>query len=223
MVLTSHSRMGDTEHTTGFWLEEFAAPYYAFKDAGFHITLCSPAGGHPPIDPTSQLDDHQTSTTQRFDADEVAKTHLTNTLRLVEVQANDYDAVFYPGGHGPLWDLACDPDSVTLIDDFYSADKPIGAVCHATGALINAANEDESPMVQGKQLTGFSNAEEDAVGLSDVVPFSLEDELKKRGATYLKGPDWQEFVVVDGRLVTGQNPASSEATAKALIKLMTLE
>jgi putative intracellular protease/amidase len=220
MVLTSHSRMGETEHKTGFWLEEFAAPYYVFKDAGLHITLCSPAGGHPPIDPNSQLDEQQTPATQRFEADEVAKTHLTNTLRLVEVREADYDAVFYPGGHGPLWDLTCDPDSVTLIDDFYSAHKPIGAVCHAAGVLINAANEDESPMVEGKQVTGFSNSEEQAVGLTDIVPFSLQDELVKRGASFSKAPDWQEYVVVDDLLVTGQNPASSEAAATALIKLL---
>lgn len=223
MVLTSHSRMGETEHKTGFWLEEFAAPYYVFKDAGLHITLCSPAGGHPPIDPNSQLDEQQTPATQRFEADEVAKTHLTNTLRLVEVREADYDAVFYPGGHGPLWDLACDPDSVTLIDDFYTAHKPIGAVCHAAGVLINAANEDESPMVEGKQVTGFSNSEEQAIGLTGIVPFSLQDELVKRGASYLKAPDWHEHVVVDGMLVTGQNPASSEAAAKALIKLLPLD
>jgi putative intracellular protease/amidase len=220
MVLTSHSRMGETEHKTGFWLEEFAAPYYVFKEAGFHITLCSPAGGHPPIDPNSQRKEQQTSFTQRFESDEVAKTHLTNTLRLVEVQESDYDAVFYPGGHGPLWDLACDPDSVTLIDDFYSAHKPIGAVCHAAGVLINAANEDETPMVKGKNLTGFSNSEERAVGLNTVVPFSLQDELEKRGARYSNAPDGQRHVVVDGQIVTGQNSASSEAAARALMNLL---
>ncbi|WP_446567187.1 type 1 glutamine amidotransferase domain-containing protein [Vibrio maritimus] len=220
MVLTSHRRMGDTNEETGLWLEEFAAPYYVFKDAGLHITLCSPAGGHPPIDPKSQDEGYQTEATKRFENDDVAKTHLSHTLRLVEVRASDYDAIFFPGGHGPLWDLTCDPDSVTLIDDFYSDDKPIGAVCHASGVLINAANEDETPMVKGRQVTGFSNSEEAAVGLTDVVPFSLEDELVKLGASYSKAEDWAEYVVIDDKLVTGQNPASSRAAAQAILDLI---
>lgn len=217
MVITSHDRLGDVNEKTGFWLEEFASPYYVFKAAGLHITLCSPKGGQPPIDPKSVLPEFQTESTTKFEQDPVAQTHLAQTLRLVEVQASDYDAVFYPGGHGPLWDLTCDPDSVSLIDDFFSQGKPVATVCHASGVLINVVGDDEEPIVKGKRVTGFSNSEEQAVGLSEVVPYLVEEELTNCGGLYFKGDDWSCYVEIDGQLITGQNPASSAATAEAVV------
>ncbi|HEY9275141.1 MULTISPECIES: type 1 glutamine amidotransferase domain-containing protein [Achromobacter] len=217
IVLTSHDTLGNTGRKTGFWLEEFAAPYYAFIDAGAQVTLASPAGGQPPLDPKSDDPDAQTDDTRRFRQDQDAQRQLAATLRLAQVQAADYDAVFYPGGHGPLWDLAEDPNSVALIETMLAAGKPVAAVCHAPGVLRHAKTADAKPLVQGRQVTGFSNAEEAAVQLSDVVPFLVEDELKQLGGLYTSGPDWQPHVVGDGLLVTGQNPASSVGVAKALL------
>ncbi|WP_238913360.1 type 1 glutamine amidotransferase domain-containing protein [Achromobacter insolitus] len=217
IVLTSHDTLGNTGRKTGFWLEEFAAPYYAFVDAGAQVTLASPAGGQPPLDPKSDDPDAQTDDTRRFRQDKDAQRQLAATLRLAQVQTADYDAVFYPGGHGPLWDLAEDPKSVALIETMLAAGKPVAAVCHAPGVLRHAMTADGKPLVQGRQVTGFSNAEEAAVQLSDVVPFLVEDELKRLGGQYTSGPDWQPHVVSDGLLVTGQNPASSVGVANALL------
>ena len=218
-VLTSHDQLGNTGQKTGFWLEEFAAPYYAFKDAGVEITLASPAGGQPPLDPKSALPDFQTDTTRRFEQDPAAQADLANTIPLSQIKGEQFDVLFYPGGHGPLWDLAEDPVSIALIEQFDRAGKPFGLVCHAPGALrkVRAANGD--PLVKGRRVTGFSNSEEAAVGLTEVVPFLIEDEFQRQGGLYEKGPDWASYVVVDGRLVTGQNPASSDAVAHALLKL----
>jgi len=216
-VLTSHDQLGDTGHKTGFWLEEFAAPYYVFKDAGVTITLASPAGGQPPLDPRSDEPDAQTPATDRFRSDRDAQQQLATTLPLKQIDASKFDAVFYPGGHGPLWDLARDADSIALIETFDRANKPLGLVCHAPGALIAARAADGKPLVAGRKVTGFSNSEEDAVGLSAVVPFLIEDEFTRLGGNYSKGPDWAPYVLSDGHLVTGQNPASSEAVAKALL------
>ncbi len=221
MVLTSHSELGDTGKKTGFWLEEFAAPYYVFKDASADITLASPKGGQPPLDPKSDEPDAQTEATKRFKADEEAIAELADTHALPEVDTADYDAIFYPGGHGPLWDLANDAHSIDLIEDSIAAGKPVALVCHAPGALKNVQAPDGSPLVKGKQVTGFSNSEEDGVGLSSVVPFLLEDMLKERGAYYSSGADQSEYVVEDGLLITGQNPASSKKAAEML--LMSLE
>lgn len=218
MVLTSHDQLGDTGKKTGFWLEEFAAPYYAFKDAGAEVVLASPAGGQPPLDPKSDLPDFQTELTHRFKADPEAQKALASTVKLETVKAEDFDTVFYPGGHGPLWDLAELPASIRLIEAFERAGKPIGFVCHAPGVLRHVKAADGSPLVQGRKVTGFTNSEEAAVELTDVVPFLIEDEFRKLGATYQKGVDWAPFVVVDGKLVTGQNPASSEDAAKALLE-----
>jgi putative intracellular protease/amidase len=218
IVLTSHDRLGDTGRKTGFWLEEFAAPYYAFADAGARITLASPAGGQPPLDPKSDDPDAQTDATRRFRQDAEAQRLLASTRPLAEVQAADYDAVFYPGGHGPLWDLAEDPKSVSLIETMLAAGKPVAAVCHAPGVLRHAKTADGKPLVQGRQVTGFSNAEEAAVQLSEVVPFLVEDELKTLGGLYSKGQDWQPHVVGDGLLITGQNPASSVGAAQTLLE-----
>jgi len=220
MVLTSHDQLGDTGKKTGFWLEEFAAPYYVLKDAGADITVVSPAGGQPPLDPKSDEPDAQTDATRRFKADAAAQAVLASTGKLSEVKAADFDAVFYPGGHGPLWDLAEDKDSIGLIEALVAADKPVALVCHAPGVLRHVKAADGSPLVKGKKVTGFTNTEEDAVGLSQVVPFLVEDMLKKNGGEYSKGADWQSYVVTDGKLVTGQNPASSEAGAEALLKLL---
>jgi len=217
MVLTSHSALGNTGEKTGFWVEEFAAPYYVFVDAGADVTLASPVGGQPPIDPKSELPDFQTPATQRFNADKPLQTKLANTFKLSEVKAADYDAVFYPGGHGPLWDLTDNPHSVQLIEQFIATQKPVTAVCHASAALLNAKDSSGNPVVQNRAVTGFSNTEEDAVQLTNVVPFLLEDELKKKGGDYQKGTDWNAFAVQDGLLITGQNPASSEAAAKKLM------
>jgi putative intracellular protease/amidase len=220
MVLTSHDRLGDTGKKTGFWLEELAAPYYVFKDAGAEITLASPRGGQPPLDPKSDEPDSQTDATRRFRADKTAMQALASTRPLASVRAEDFDAVFYPGGHGPLWDLAESRDSAALIETMWAAGKPVAAVCHAPGVLRDVKAADGSPLVKGKRVTGFSNTEEAAVGLTKVVPFLVEDMLKAAGAIYSKGGDWQPHVVTDGLLVTGQNPASSEAGAKALLKVL---
>ena len=220
MVLTSHDRLGDTGRKTGFWLEEFAAPYYVFRDAGVDVALASPQGGQPPLDPKSDEPDAQTEATKRFRQDPDAQQALASTARLADLQASEYDAVFYPGGHGPLWDLAEDRDSITLIESTYAAVKPLALVCHAPGVLRHAKGADGAPLVQGRSVTGFANSEEAAVGLTDVVPFLVEDVLKANGAHYEKKADWTSHVITDGNLVTGQNPASSEAAAKAVLTLL---
>lgn len=216
-VLTSHDRLGGTGRKTGFWLEEFAAPYYVFQDAGAQITLASPLGGQPPLDPKSDEPDAQTPATERFRKDPQAQAALAKTVPLAQIQPDDFDAVFYPGGHGPLWDLAQDAHSIALLESFARAGKPLGLVCHAPGALIKVKTAGGQPLVAGRRVTGFSNSEEEAVGLTAVVPFLLEDAFKGLGGDYHKGADWQVHVEVDGPLVTGQNPASSEAVAEALL------
>lgn len=218
MVLTSHDRLGDTGKKTGFWLEEFAAPYYAFTDAGAQVTLASPLGGQPPLDPKSDEPGAQTAATKRFRGDRAAQESLAGTMKLASVRAGDYDALFYPGGHGPLWDLAEDKDSIALIESTYAAGKPVALVCHAPGALRHVKAGDGSPLVQNKRVTGFTNTEEEAAGLTKVVPFLVEDMLKERGGRYSKAADWQPYAVSDGNLITGQNPASSEPVAKALLE-----
>ncbi len=220
IVLTSHSELGNTGEKTGFWIEEFAAPYYVLADAGAIITIASPAGGQPPVDPKSETADAQTSATKRFYKDNEVIEKVAHTLKLSDIDPADYDAVFYPGGHGPLWDLATDNYSIKLIEDFYNTQKPIAFVCHAPAALINVKAENGHPLVKGKKLTGFSDTEEEAVGLTKVVPFLLEDELNKLGAHYSKGADWSSYTQHDGLLITGQNPASSEAVAKLLLKTL---
>ncbi|MGS4884133.1 type 1 glutamine amidotransferase domain-containing protein [Roseibium sp. MB-4] len=217
IVLTSHEDLGDTGQKTGFWVEEFAAPYYAFKDAGADITLASPKGGQPPIDPKSSDPSAATDATRRFDADPETQKALANTLKLDDVNAADYDAIFYPGGHGPLWDLTNDTTSIGLIETFFNAGKPVGAVCHAPAVLLNAKTPDGAPLVSGRKVAGFTNAEEDAVGLTNVVPFLLEDELKAKGGAYESVASWSSFAVEDGNLITGQNPASSEAVAEKVL------
>ncbi|KAA0893996.1 type 1 glutamine amidotransferase domain-containing protein [Oryzomonas rubra] len=220
MVLTSHDTLGTTGRKTGFWLEEFVAPYYVFKDAGAEVVLASPKGGQPPLDPKSDDPASQTAATERFKADDAAKRALAATLKLSDLSPADYDALFYPGGHGPLWDLAEDRDSIALIEALYGAGKPVAAVCHAPGVLRHVTAPDGTPLVKGKAVTGFSDTEENAVGLTDVVPFLVEDELKKNGGIYTKAQDWHSYVVCAGTLVTGQNPASSEATAQKLLELL---
>jgi putative intracellular protease/amidase len=220
MVLTSHDKLGDTGKKTGFWLEEFAAPYYVFKDAGADVTLTSPKGGQPPIDPSSDADNVQTDATKRFKSDAAAQNDLANTAVLSSVSADGFDAIFYPGGHGPLWDLAEDSDSKALIESFAANDRPIGAVCHAPAVFKHPLGTDGKPLVSGKTVTGFTNTEEEGAGLTTVVPFLVEDMLKANGAKYEKGADWASFVVTDGKLVTGQNPASSEAAAHKLLTLI---
>ncbi|CAB3794242.1 hypothetical protein LMG28688_03895 [Paraburkholderia caffeinitolerans] len=217
IVLTSHEDLGNTGKKTGFWLEEFAAPYYALRDAGAQITLASPKGGQPPLDPKSSDPSAQTDATRRFDADAAARAELSNTKRLAEVDASAFDAVFYPGGHGPLWDLAEDPVSIALIEKTIAAGKPVAAVCHAPGVLRHVRGADGQPLVAGKAVTGFSNSEEAAVQLTEVVPFLVEDMLKENGGKYTKGADWAPHVETDGLLITGQNPASSEPVAQALL------
>lgn len=217
MVLTSHDTLGTTGEKTGFWLEEFAAPYYTFVDAGAHVVLASPNGGQPPIDPKSDAPDAQTDFTRRFATDPVAQQALAQTVRLDSVGAGDFDAVFYPGGHGPLWDLAQSQTSIDLITAFVAAGKPTAFVCHAPGVLRQVTAADGSPLVRGRHVTGFSNSEEAAVGLTEVVPFLQEDVFREQGGRYEKGPDWAPHVVTDGLLITGQNPASSEPAAKALL------
>lgn len=220
MVLTSHEDLGDTGEKTGFWLEEFAAPYYVLKDAGATITLASPKGGQPPLDPKSDSEDAQTDATRRFKGDADANKALANTELLSVIDFADYAAVFYPGGHGPLWDLANDADSKRLIEGFAASDKPVAAVCHAPGVFKDVMGTDGAPLVKGKTVTGFTNTEEEAVQLTDIVPFLVEDMLKANGANYEKGADWASFVVVDGQLITGQNPASSEEAAKKLLAML---
>nr|WP_068887326.1 type 1 glutamine amidotransferase domain-containing protein [Pedobacter panaciterrae] len=220
-VVTSHDELGNTGHKTGFWVEEFAAPYYKFKDAGYKITVATPKGGQAPIDPNSEADSAQTGATDRYYKDTDAQGIIASTHILSEINADDFDAIFYPGGHGPLWDLANDDDSAKLILDFYNSKKPIGAVCHAPGVFKNVKFDNGKPFVSGKNVTGFSNSEEEAVKLTDVVPFLVEDELKKLGGHYSKVGDWGVHVVEDGLLITGQNPASSEAVAEKMISLLT--
>ena len=220
MVLTSHGQLGNTGKKTGFWLEEFAAPYYVFKDAGARITLASPLGGQPPLDPKSDDAASHTDATRRFKADAAAKAALASTVKLGEVSASRFDAVFYPGGHGPLWDLAEDKDSIALIETLLAAGKPVAAVCHAPGVLRHAKAPDGAPLVKGRAVTGFSNSEEEAAGLTAVVPFLVEDLLKDLGGRYTKVADWPPHVVIDDLLITGQNPASSEPAAQALLKLL---
>jgi putative intracellular protease/amidase len=217
MVLTSHDQLGDTGRKTGFWLEEFAAPYYAFKDAGAEITLASPKGGQPPLDPKSNEPDFQTELTRRFEKDPETQQKLANTVRLDAIRPQDFDTVFYPGGHGPMWDLAEDPVSARLLETMVAAGKPIALVCHAPGALHHVKGPDGELLVRGKTVTGFTNTEEEAVGLTQVVPFLVEDELKREGAKFSKAEDWQPHVVTDGLLITGQNPASSGPAAKVLL------
>jgi putative intracellular protease/amidase len=220
MVLTSHSELGNTGKKTGFWIEEFAAPYYVFLDAGAVITLASPKGGQPPIDPSSDTAENQTPATIRFKADKLLQKRLANTEPLSTMDADDYDAIFYPGGHGPLWDLSNDTDSIELIEHFWKSKKPVAAVCHAPAVLLNVKDGDGVPLVKGKKVTGFTNSEEEAVQLTGVVPFLLEDELKSKGGIYSKADNWASHVVKDGMLITGQNPASSEAVAKTLLEIL---
>ncbi|MGQ4650574.1 DJ-1/PfpI family protein [Lyngbya aestuarii] len=222
IVLTSHDQLGNTGKKTGFWLEEFAAPYYAFKDAGATITLASPAGGQPPLDPESDTPDSQTKDTQRFKADPAAQAALAQTIELSQVSAGDFDAVFYPGGHGPLWDLAEDASSIALIEAMLGAGKPVALVCHAPGVLRNVKAVNGDSVVQGKAVTGFTNTEEQAAGLTEIVPFLVEDMLRTNGGNYSKVADWQPHVVKDGLLITGQNPASSELAAKELLEKLSL-
>jgi putative intracellular protease/amidase len=221
MVLTSHDQLGNTGRKTGFWLEEFAAPYFTFKDAGAEIVLASPKGGPPPLDPKSNEPNFQTDLTRRFEGDAAAKAHLASTVRLDRVESDDFDTVFYPGGHGPMWDLAEDRNSVKLIESFLAAGKPVALVCHAPGALRHVKTPAGQPIVQGKRVTGFTDTEEEAVGLTNVVPFLVEDELKAKGGIFSKTEDWGVHVVTDGLLITGQNPASSGPAAKALLETLT--
>jgi putative intracellular protease/amidase len=220
IVLTSHSELGDTGLKTGFWIEEFAAPYYAMKDAGAIITIASPKGGQPPIDPKSVEPANETEATHRFDKDADVQQLLANTKILADVSADDFDAVFYPGGHGPLWDLTNDNNSISLIESFLKDKKPVAAVCHAPAVLLHVKDEADEPLVKGKQVTGFSNSEEDAVELTKIVPFLLEDELKNKGGIYTNKEDWASYVVTDGLLITGQNPASSKAVAEKLLEIL---
>lgn len=217
MVLTSHDQLGDTGKKTGFWVEEFAAPYYAFIDAGVNVTLAAPKGGQAPIDPTSTLVDFQTAATERYDNDDVAQAKIANTVTLSSLNEADFDGVFYPGGHGPLWDLTDNKDSITLIESFLKAGKAVATVCHASAALLNVKQASGDFAIKGKAVTGFTNSEEDAVQLTDVVPFLLEDELIKRGGDYQKAQDWSAFSVQDGLIITGQNPASSTLVAEKLL------
>jgi putative intracellular protease/amidase len=220
MVLTSHDTLGNTGRKTGFWLEELAAPYYAFLDAKAEIVLASPAGGQPPLDPKSNEPDFQTDLTRRFEADVAANALLASTVRLDSVLPADFDAVFYPGGHGPLWDLAEDPISIKLIESFLAAGKPAALVCHAPGVLRHVKKPDGTPLVQGKKVAGFTNTEEEGVGLTEVVPFLVEDMLRANGGLYSKGPDWSSYVVRDDLLITGQNPGSSAEAANVLLDLL---
>ena len=219
MVLTSHDQLGNTGRKTGFWLEEFAAPYFVFKDAGVDLTLTSPKGGKPPVDPKSDLPENQTPAMERFKKDTAAQKVLANTVKLAEVKAEDYDTVFYSGGHGPMWDLAESQDSIALLESFYNSGKPIALVCHSPGVLRHVKYKGE-PLVKGKHVTGFTNGEEEAVKLTKVVPFLVEDELLRLGAVFEKMANWQPYSITDGHLITGQNPASSTSTAQALLKFM---
>ena len=219
MVLTSHDRLGNTGRKTGFWLEEFAAPYFVFRDAGVQLTLASPKGGQPPIDPKSDLPENQTPPMARFKQDRDAQRALAETVKLCDVKSEGFDTIFYVGGHGPMWDLVDDPDSIRLIESFYNSGKPIAAVCHSS-AVFHRVMDQGKPLVKGKRVTGFTNGEEAAVNLTQVVPFLVEDELKRVGGLYEKAADWAPFAIVDGRVVTGQNPASSTIAARALIELL---
>ena len=219
-VLTSHDKLGDTGNKTGFWIEEFASPYYTLTDKGANITLASPAGGRPPIDPSSDTPDAQTEATERFKKDQDLQKKMGNTTKLSEINEEDFDAVFYPGGHGPLWDLSQDKDSISLIEAFNESGKPLGFVCHAPAALKNVKGTDGNPLVKNKKVAGFSNTEEEGVGLTDVVPFRVEDMLVDNGGSYSKADDWQPHVVADGNLVTGQNPASSKGVAEKLLAML---
>ncbi|NCC05870.1 MAG: type 1 glutamine amidotransferase domain-containing protein [Proteobacteria bacterium] len=220
IVLTSHDQLGNTGKKTGFWLEEFVSPYYVFKDAGAKITLASPKGGRPPLDPTSELPENLTESTKRYSKDEAAQAELADTKKIADVSAEDFDAVFYPGGHGPMWDLSDNRQSIALIEAFVKADKPVAAVCHAPASLVNVRGKDGEYLVKSKRVTGFTNTEEEAVGLTKIVFFLLEDRLKERGGLYSNGADWAPHVQVDGKLVTGQNPASSRPAAEELLKLL---
>ncbi|MEU7820628.1 type 1 glutamine amidotransferase domain-containing protein [Catellatospora sp. NPDC049111] len=220
MVITSHDQLGDTGRKTGFWLEELAAPYYRFRDAGWDVTLASPLGGRPPLDPKSNEPEFRTDLTRRFEADAAAEAQLDTTLRLDSVSADDFDTVFYPGGHGPMWDLAEDPVSIALIEQVVRSGKAIALVCHAPGALRHVTTPEGTPLVAGRKVTGFTDTEEEAVGLTKVVPFLVEDELVAKGAHFSKADDWQPYVVTDGRLITGQNPASSGPAADQLISMV---
>ena len=222
MVLTSHDQLGNTGRKTGFWLEEFAAPYFVFRDAGVDLTLASPKGGQPPIDPKSDLPENQTDAMALFKRDSAAQEALSQTVKLADVKAEDYDSIFYVGGHGPMWDLVDNPVSIALIESFYNSGKPVAAVCHSPG-VFHKVTYKGAPLVKGKRVTGFTNGEEEAVHLTHVVPFLVEDELKRVGGLYEKAPDWQPFSIVDGRLITGQNPASSTSAAQALLKVLTAE
>ena len=221
MVLTSHDQLGNTGRKTGFWLEEFAAPYFVFRDAGVELTLASPKGGQPPIDPKSDLPENQTPAMTRFKQDQAAQKALANTVKLADVKAEDFDTVFYPGGHGPMWDLAESPTSIALLEAFYNSGKPIALVCHSPGVLRHVTYQG-APLVKGKQVTGFTNGEEEVVHLTKVVPFLVEDELLRLGAIFEKKANWEPFAITDGRLITGQNPASSTSAAQALLKLMSV-
>jgi putative intracellular protease/amidase len=218
MVLTSHDELGNTGQKTGFWVEEFAAPYYAFIDAGVEVTLASPKGGQAPIDPTSTLEDFQTAATDRYDADKNAQAKIATTVQLSLINESDFDGVFYPGGHGPLWDLTDNSDSISLIESFLKAGKAVATVCHASAALLNVKNLAGDFAIKGKAVTGFTNSEEEAVQLTEVVPFLLEDELITRGGEYQKADDWHAFALQDGLIITGQNPASSTLAAEKLLK-----
>jgi len=222
MVLTSHDQLGNTGRKTGFWLEEFAAPYFVFRDAGVELTLASPKGGQPPIDPKSDLPENQTDAMARFKQDTSAQQALSRTIKLSDVKATDYDSIFYVGGHGPMWDLVDNPVSIALIEDFYNSGKPVAAVCHSP-AVFHKVTYQGSSLVKGKRVTGFTNGEEEAVKLTHVVPFLVEDELKRVGGLYEKAADWESFAIIDGRIVTGQNPASSTAAAQALLKVVAAE
>src|SRR4051794_24708269 len=219
IVLTSHDQLGNTGRKTGFWLEEFAAPYFVFRDADVELTLASPKGGQPPIDPKSDLPENQTPAMTRFKEDKAAQQALSQTRKLSEMKSEDFDTIFYVGGHGPMWDLADNPDSIALIESFYNSGKPVAAVCHSPG-VFHRVMYNGAPLVKGKRVTGFTNGEEAAVQLTDVVPFLVEDELKRIGGLYEKPGDWESFAVVDGRIVTGQNPASSTAAAKSLMEVL---
>jgi putative intracellular protease/amidase len=219
MVLTSHDQLGNTGRRTGFWLEEFASPYFVFRDADVEITLASPKGGQPPVDPKSDLPENQTPAMARFKQDKAAQQALAQTVRLADMKAENFDTIFYVGGHGPMWDLAESADSIALIESFYNSGKPVALVCHSPGVLHRVTYQG-APIVKGKRVTGFTNGEEEEVHLTKVVPFLVEDELKRQGAIFEKAPNWQPFSIVDGRLITGQNPASSTVTAQSLLKML---
>ena len=220
LILTSHDQLGNTGHKTGFWLEEFATPYYIFKDANADITLASPKGGQPPLDPKSNEPGFQTESTKRFEADTQAQAVLANTVKLSDISGDDYAGIFYAGGHGPLWDLVDDANSIQLIESMHAAGKPVAAVCHAPAVLCNAKTANGEPLVNGKKVTGFSNSEEVAVELSDIVPFLLESKLSELGGDYSKGDDWASYTLTDGNLITGQNPASSAAVAETMLAML---